>query len=402
VKHSQGDLLGASESFEGAHHIRQATGTLDTEAGAKLLLELGNAKRLQDDLLGALAAFEDARRILEVLGTIDTEDGAQVLHGIETIMRLRLSPGDLVVRALAELEGILAERRVNAMKQLGLVAQSAPDLVAPHLEVIVSKLGDADVRVRLSSAVVIEALTEHVEHRHVEAIESLVSDPSRGPGTESAVEHALEMLENIPAAAEALHRLTARAQATATRDAEIESGIAEVDERAAAANAPVSGDLLGARLAPEHMKILEVRRFQKSVKQALLESPELEQCRRDLANAGLGIELENGAKFFGRPDQYRAVLRAIGAARLDLKFYHIVVSLDLEDTVRSVIGSLRSNDRVSVHAQDTVTTMPLFSEEAQLGPVEVKSTFLHIEIPASNSSSGAPVGPAAASCPPIV
>merc|ERR1712107_394597 len=188
-------------------------------------------------------------------------------------------------------------------------------------------MGDADVRVRLSSASVIAALSEYVEQRHVEAIESLVSDPSRVPGIESAVEHALQMLEDVPGAAEALHRVTARAQAAAARDAEVESGIVEADERAAAANAPVSGDLLGARLVPEHMKILEVRRFQKSVMQALLETPELGQCQRDLANAGLGIELESGAKFFGRPDQYKAALRAIDAAQLDLKFHHIVVSL---------------------------------------------------------------------------
>merc|ERR1712110_1292983 len=155
-------------------------------------------------------------------------------------------------------------------------------------------------------------------------------------------------------------------------------------------------------MGPERMKILEVRRYQQSVKRALLENPNLEHRQRELANAGLRVELESGAKFFGRPDQYMAALRAIRAERLELKFFHIVISLDLEDTVRSVIGSLRSSDRVSIHAQDYMTTVPLFSEEAQLGPVELKSTFLHIQVPASNSSSGAPAGPAAASCPPGV
>ena len=106
------------------------------------------------------------------------------------------------------------------------------------------------------------------------------------------------------------------------RDAEVEAAdvIADVAERAAAANAPVSDELLGYRLVPEQMKILKVHRYQDSVDQALMESPELEQCLKNLANAGVNAGLPCGAKFFGRPDQYKPALRAINSAQYQLKF----------------------------------------------------------------------------------
>merc|ERR1712012_1285918 len=121
------------------------------------------------------------------------------------------------------------------------------------------------------------------------------------------------------------------------------------------------------------MKIFRIRRWQQSVEKALREEPDLEKCKR---------ELECGAKFFGRPYQYKPALRAIDAAHLDLRFYHIIVSLEKEHTVRSVIKSLPRKYGVSILEKKTVIlTMQLFQEEAQLGPVVAKNTFLHVELP---------------------
>ena len=90
---------------------------------------------------------------------------------------------------------------------------------------------------------------------------------------------------------------------------------------AAAANAPVSEGLLGHRLVPEQMKILKVHRYQNFLDQALMESPELEQCLKDLREADFSSELPCGAKFFGRPDQYKPALRAIKSAQYQVSVF---------------------------------------------------------------------------------
>ena len=209
----QQDGPGALRAFEEARRIREAQGILESEPGAQLLFHIGVVKE-HLELPDALEAFESARQILESSGRLGTEAAVRLQYDIDLRLSSRLSPGQRVEQALEGLHCILAERRINALKQLGLEALSAPDLVAPYLGDIISKLADCDVRVRFSSAHVIEALTEHVHHQHLEAIESLISSPTRGPGVEPVVEHTLEMLGDVPGGADALRRLRARLEKT--------------------------------------------------------------------------------------------------------------------------------------------------------------------------------------------
>ena len=62
-----------SESFVGERRFRQATGTMATEAGSEVLLELAEMKRMHGDLPWASESFEDARRLRQAPRTLEME-----------------------------------------------------------------------------------------------------------------------------------------------------------------------------------------------------------------------------------------------------------------------------------------------------------------------------------------
>jgi len=160
--------------------------------------------------------------------------------------------------------------------------------------------------------------------------------------------------------------------------------MSEATDRMAAATEQVADTILRKRLVPEKLKVFKVQRYNNSVKQALLRNPEIQMCTESLLGAGFNFELEKGAKFFGRPDQFTPMMCAMRAAKFQPKFYHVIVALDLEQSVRSVIRSL-SREQVKLKPERIMTTMPSYSDDVR-SPVRIKSTFLHIDVPASNDS----------------
>ena len=140
------------------------------------------------------------------------------------------------------------------------------------------------------------------------------------------------------------------------------------------------------------MVLLDVNRTRHDLRDALLEGEELGDIRRDLENSGRAVELaDSGTKVFVRPDQYARVLSALEGWSLriggELHPRHIVVSSEYERQVVDVINSAR---RTSVKCRRVGTLTSVYSEDSNV-LLEVRRTFIHLDIPSSlpSSSSGA-------------
>jgi len=83
TKAEAGDLQGALEAYDDALAIRQRTGTLETPAGADLLMNMGAAREDLGDLDGALRDYESALSLREQTGALETANGALLLMNIE-------------------------------------------------------------------------------------------------------------------------------------------------------------------------------------------------------------------------------------------------------------------------------------------------------------------------------
>merc|ERR1719221_2229113 len=111
-----------------------------------------------------------------------------------------------------------------------------------------------------------------------------------------------------------------------------------------------------------------------------------------MEGSGQSVELcPSGAKVFVRPDQHAAVISAV--QDLDLKPRHIVVSQEIESLVTGVIERVK---RTSVKRRRVAVTAPSYSEEPHV-VVEIRRTFIHLEIPSSLQSAPSHSG-WAASC----
>ena len=130
---------------------------------------------------------------------------------------------------------------------------------------------------------------------------------------------------------------------------------------------------------PDAVVLLEVDRTLSSLRQALMAGSELAHVRNALAKHGHPVELPSGAKMFVRPEQYQSVLATV--EDMDLKPRHIVVAQELHDLVSSVISTVK---RTNVKRRRIATTRPCFCpwQSVQIS-VEVKRTFIHLEIPSS-------------------
>jgi len=159
----------------------------------------------------------------------------------------------------------------------------------------------------------------------------------------------------------------------------LEASVQEADARAAAVNGPLSNAILRSRLVPDLVVLLEVDRTLNTLRHALLAGDELANVRDALVSHGHPIELPSGAKIFVRPEQYNSVVTSIEP--MDLKPRHIVVSQEYDTLVNRVIGAVK---RTTVKRRRIATTRPSFCtwRSVQVN-VEVRRTFIHLEIPSS-------------------
>jgi len=161
------------------------------------------------------------------------------------------------------------------------------------------------------------------------------------------------------------------------RDLQEGDGSEFVSETAAAFNQ--FSQVFEKRLAPEHVAVLEVKRTVSDLNKALLEGPSLAKHRDALADHGFPVELESGVKVFVRPDQYKHVRDAV--RELALQPRHIIVSLEYEEVVRSVIQNV--SQKVGPKRQRALLATPgLYSEEPHV-PVDVQRTFITLPVPSS-------------------
>lgn len=176
--------------------------------------------------------------------------------------------------------------------------------------------------------------------------------------------------------------------AVSDMQAALEASMQEANERAVAINGPLSSAILHSRLIPEHVVLLDVNRTLSSLRSALLEGPELAEIRCALGRHGHSVETPCGAKIFVRPEQYKGVLDTIQT--MGLKPRHIIASLEFENLVTGVIDGVK---RTSVKRRRIAKTQPVYSEEPAVA-VDVKRTFIHLDIPSSLRSGPSASRPA--------
>jgi len=113
------------------------------------------------------------------------------------------------------------------------------------------------------------------------------------------------------------------------------------------ANAAMSDALLGNDPDPvARFVLLEFSRNPQPFHAALLESPELEECRQLLQHKRLELQLAGGAKLFVRPEMYQYALDI--ATSRDLQPRHVLLEAELEGAVMAALTSLPSKLQVRV------------------------------------------------------
>lgn len=165
---------------------------------------------------------------------------------------------------------------------------------------------------------------------------------------------------------------------------------------ASSVNAQISQALLSSSKAP-HVCLLTYSRSPKSFRDVLMKGPDLSACRSALESQGFLVELQSGTKIFVEPDVYPAVMEAIQLGDFKLAREHVIVSPQLESTVRKLVDDLPKKDKV--YARGPHSKVPLgLADIASLGEsmVLVSRTFIHIKVPNSMCSSTAE-GPLTAS-----
>lgn len=160
-----------------------------------------------------------------------------------------------------------------------------------------------------------------------------------------------ELLRRYPSCTEALDRLQALHQ-TSSND---ESGRVHPEKSIC----PVSDFR-----APGTLVLLEVTRHPSDFKAALLEGPELQNCRDRMATCGLQYELACGAKAFVHVHEYPLVV----CLERELSIYHVVVSEDLENCATEAIKKLPCRSKVRIRKREVIYKPPS----------EVRHTFIHV------------------------
>jgi hypothetical protein len=168
-------------------------------------------------------------------------------------------------------------------------------------------------------------------------------------------------------------------------DDSMESGAAtHIDEHVATRNAESARAILLQESALDEevrVIILKFARSPERFKRALLESPELRECRDSLQAAGLPVVLEgSAAKVFVRPGHYTTVMEAIrqnGPRRLFAS--HVIVAEEYEGLVQAALSSLRSSDRVTARGRTELPTT--WDDVSEVMSVRIDRTFITVRVP---------------------
>eukprot|EP00933_Yihiella_yeosuensis_P051266 TRINITY_DN49143_c0_g1_i1.p1 TRINITY_DN49143_c0_g1~~TRINITY_DN49143_c0_g1_i1.p1 ORF type:complete len:698 (+),score=112.78 TRINITY_DN49143_c0_g1_i1:62-2095(+) len=100
--------------------------------------------------------------------------------------------------------------------------------------------------------------------------------------------------------------------------------------------------------------ILKFSRSPNSFRMALLEGPELLDCRSALQEAGMEVVLERGAKIFMRPEHYWSLREAIQQDGMQLFSSHVLVAAEFEHLVLQALASIPGSEQVHRNGQDQV------------------------------------------------
>lgn len=146
-------------------------------------------------------------------------------------------------------------------------------------------------------------------------------------------------------------------------------------------NAQISDALLRDRTMQSkspQVILLALSRHPKTLRDALLQAPGLQDCRRSLEENGLRVEMDCGAKIFVKPILYEAVICALRLGDYRVNSGTIIVEMDLETVVMEVVRSLPRKEHIRRVGS---TKVPLgFAGEIMQAEtaIEVKRTFIHV------------------------
>lgn len=118
---------------------------------------------------------------------------------------------------------------------------------------------------------------------------------------------------------------------------------------------------------PNQLVLITYSRFPAIFRAALLEGPELHQCREGLEQRGFSFELPSGAKVALQPYEYQFALRLVENYHLGKQ--HVIVSAVFDLPLQQVIAQLPS--RANVRERDRKV---LFNPHQ----FQVSRTFVHI------------------------
>merc|ERR1711924_15089 len=153
---------------------------------------------------------------------------------------------------------------------------------------------------------------------------------------------------------------------------------------------------MGAKAPNDHVILLELSRDPKELHDVLLTDPDsdLALCRALMTAHEFSYKLRRGAKAFIYPSQYEAAMEAIKLFSLEgfkLHSRHVLVSPELEDTVKNIIKSNKALKAQKVKVKNRAgQKIPLgfasrVAEESL--PVVIRSTFINIDVPSSLRSA---------------
>merc|ERR1712037_545334 len=100
-------------------------------------------------------------------------------------------------------------------------------------------------------------------------------------------------------------------------------------------------------LLPQPVYLHQYSSNPKSFQDALLQGPELRDCREALQKAGLSPQLPCGAKLLIKPCEVKPVLEALQLSgdMQKLNASHVIVGADFEDALAAAVANLRVRSR---------------------------------------------------------
>jgi len=151
-------------------------------------------------------------------------------------------------------------------------------------------------------------------------------------------------------------------------------------------------------LLPQPVYLHQYSRNPKSFQDAILQGPELRDCREALQKAGLSPQLPCGAKLLVKPFEVKPVLEALQLSgdmqRLNASY--VIVGEDFEGALAAAVANLRSSEQVHKKRKSEISSANAAAATAYFGcsvpitigehagiPIVIRRTF--IELPVASS-----------------